>query len=425
MAKENKQMKIVLISHTFLLDYRVKRWRLLAQEHPDIDVTCLAPAEFLWHSNKAYSFGKAETLKGYEIDEGNFHLRLYHLCKLKKTWLSPDFKKIFLAIKPDVIYNVGNHQQLSLVQIAKIVRRYLPDTKLMFFSMRGPSSDLKFIKKEGGTLERIKNAFRYLYFKPIVNYALTHYDAVFCHYPDAVKSFRKEGFKGPIYMQTQVGYNMEWFHPDDKFRNEIRDKYNLGDSFVFGSATRFTPDKGLQDIIAALPKEGKWKFLMIGAGSSEDENRIRRLIKSAGIEGKVILTGYIDRLEMAKYWNAIDCAVHVPRTTPHWEETFSLAIIQAMGTRKPIIGNTSGSVPYQIGVDGIIVPEGDINALHEKMCWAMTHPQELDDIADKMYFRASHCFSIQHLNDIFYDTILDVRNGKIDEDKFDMTTYKI
>ena len=59
-------------------------------------------------------------------------------------------------------------------------------------------------------------------------------------------------------MQTQVGVNQEWFYRDDLKRQAIREKYNLGDAFVFGSATRFTPDKGLDDIIDALPDDGNW-----------------------------------------------------------------------------------------------------------------------------------------------------------------------
>ena len=43
-----------------------------------------------------------------------------------------------------------------------------------------------------------------------------------------------------------------------------------------------------------------------------------------------------------------------------------------------------------------------------------------------MQKRAQKCFSIMHLNDIFYDTIMeDVLYGKYDENKIDMTLYKV
>ena len=143
-------------------------------------------------------------------------------------------------------------------------------------------------------------------------------------------------------MQTQVGVNEEWFHEDNEARKEVREKYNLGDAFVFGSASRFTPDKGIDDILNALPKEGNWKYLMMGKGSEEDNKRLSDLIEKNGLSEKVIMTGFVDWYDMAKYWNAVDCAIHVPRTTSHWVETFSLAAVQPQITKKPVIGNTSG-----------------------------------------------------------------------------------
>ena len=216
---------------------------------------------------------------------------------------------------------------------------------------------------------------------------------------------------------------MEWFHPDKVSRQEIRNKYGLGDAYVFGSATRFSLSKGLDDIINALPLEGNWKYLMMGAGSEEDTVRIKNLIKERGLNDKIILTGFVDWYDMAKYWNAIDCALHTPRTTERWEETFSLSIAQAMATGKPIIGSSSGSVPYQIGSEGLIVAEGDIQAIHDRMEWVMSHKKAAQDIGKKMQYRAENCFSVQHLNDMFYETILDIIQGKCDIAKIDMVNY--
>lgn len=184
-------------------------------------------------------------------------------------------------------------------------------------------------------------------------------------------------------MQTQVGANEEWFHEDKDVRTEIRDKYNIGDAFLFGSASRFTIDKGIDDILEALPKEGNWKYLMMGKGSEDDIERQSSLVRSKGLDGKVIMTGFIDWYDMAKYWNAVDCAIHVPRTTEKWVETFSLAAIQPQITKKTVIGNTSGSVPYQIGFSEMIVPEGDIEALHDKINWVLGYKEEAKEIGEK------------------------------------------
>jgi glycosyltransferase involved in cell wall biosynthesis len=258
----------------------------------------------------------------------------------------------------------------------------------------------------------------------MLGYVNRNCDAIFCHYPEAVDCFKREGYNGPIYMQTQVGVNVDNFKPDESLRKDIREKYKLGDSFVFGSATRFTSDKGLSDIIEAMPKNGNWKYLIIGSGLPEEEEVIKKQIIIRGLQDKIILTGYISRSNMPAYWNALDCAIHVPRTSENWVETFSLAVVQAMATGKPIIGNSSGSVPYQIGPDGIIVEEKNIEALNDKISWVIEHPEDAKLIGQKMRNRAINCFSVQHLNEMFYDTIIDIKNGVFDSKKQDMANYK-
>lgn len=415
-------MKIVLINHSYQVRYFYRRWQLLASAHPDLDVTLLAPDQYEWYKDKDYTFDGGKKLFAKLIDKDNFHIRSFRAVYPKKgDWTSPDFKDIFLEIQPDIIYNVGTHQQPSLLQVIKIVKNYLPHTKVICFSMRGPCHDLHKPIFNGSLYIFLRSMWIYLRQKKLLDFFNKNIDAVFCHYPDAFNSFRKEGYRGPLYIQTQVGVNEEWFHEDAEARKEIRDKFNLADAFVFGSASRFTLDKGVDDILNALPKEGNWKYLMMGTGSDDDNKRLADLVQEKGLSNKVIMTGFVDWYEMAKYWNAVDCAVHVPRTTPKWVETFSLAVVQPQITKKPVIGNTSGSLPYQIGFDDMIVPEGDIGALSRKLSYLMNNPTRAHEIGLKMYDRAHYSFEVQHLNELFYLTIQDVVKNVYDEKKVDMT----
>ena len=95
-----------------------------------------------------------------------------------------------------------------------------------------------------------------------------------------------------------------------------------------------------------------------------------------------------------------------------------------MITKKPIIGDDSGSVPYQIGLEEMIVPEGNVKALQNKINWILGHKEEAKAIGGRMYDRAIKSFEVKHLNDMFYETIVeDIIPGKYDEKKFDMTSY--
>ena len=225
-------------------------------------------------------------------------------------------------------------------------------------------------------------------------------------------------------MCTQVGVDTDIYKPNSVYREEIREKYDLGNSYVFGSATRFTADKGLDDIIEALPKEGDWKYLMMGGGLKVDEERLKQHIKNRGLEDKIIMTGRINQSDMLKYWNAVDCALHTPRTAD-WVETFSLALVQAMATGIPVIGSDSGSVPYQLGPDSIIVKEREPQAFREKLLWVLNNQSAAKEIGTKMRWRAEHCFSTQHLNDCIYDIFVDIINGIYDEAKIDQAQYKV
>lgn len=422
------KIKIVIINHAFQMEYYSRRWKLFAESYPNVDVTLLTFDKHEWYNSKSYTFGKSFSLKGKNIDDKNFHVRTFRVRRLKyRGYSSPDFKSILLSIFPDFIYVISGHHGYETVKVLKIRNKYLPKTKVAAFSMRGPALTLRVKHNKCNFVKWIGRRVLYCVLKRQQNYVYRNIDAMFCHYPDAVRCFKEEGLEKPIYMQTQVGVNEEWFHEDLVARLQIREKYNIdSDTYVFGSATRFTADKGVDIILEALPKEGNWKYLMMGSGSDEDIDRLRSIIKKRGLQDKVIITGFIDWIEMGKYWNAVDCAIHVPLTTPNWEETFSLAAIQPQITKKPIIGDTSGSVPYQVGFKEMIVPENDIRALNKKIIWVLNNKAAAAEIGLKMYERTKKSFEIQHLNNLFYDTITeDILQGKYDISKMDMANYNV
>lgn len=421
-----EKIKLVLINHSFQINYFSRRWELFAQDHPNVEVYLFAPSKFEWYKDKTYTYGSSNTIEAQDFDRTNYHRRTYRLKNHRFIgWDSPDFKTLLLDIKPDVIYNIGTHNTLSLKQLLSIRNKYLPKTKVIAFSMRGPALNIRIKKDRCDVFRWIARRLAYAYNRSRLNFINKYTDAFFCHYPTAVECFREEGYKGPIYMQTQVGVNEEWFHEDNNYRKEIREKYSISDDiFVFGSASRFTIDKGIDIILKALPKDGNWLYFMMGSGSDDDLNRLKGIIKERGIEDKVIITGFVDWYDIAKYWNAVDCAIHVPLTTPHWEETFSLAAIQPQITKKPVIGDTSGSVPYQIGFEDWIVPENNIEALSEKIISVLNNPEQAKAAGQKMYQRTHNSFEVAHLNELFYKTIIeDVLEGKYDENKRDMANY--
>ncbi len=419
-------MKIVIINHTFQEERFYKRWKLLAQAHPDLDVTLLAPESYEWGKNASLSYGKSYVQEGNAVEDGNFHIHLIDMQRHRyRGWTSKKLEHELKAIQPDFVYHIGEHTQESLIQVIRLRNRYIPKMKVLAFSMRGHQHALKLDVAGKNLIGRMKALILYLRKKRKIALVNRYCDAIFCHYPDGMDEFVREGFEKPIYMQTQVGVDKDVFYPDAQSRKAVREKYRIDDStYVFGSASRFHFSKGLSVILDALPAEGNWKYIMMGWGSDAEVAVLKEKIQELGLEDKVILTGYINNWkDMAEHWNALDCAVHVPLTTPQWEETFSLALVQAMATALPVIGSSSGSVPYQIGPDGVIVPENDSVALNEKMRYFMENPQAGRCVGEKMLSRAVNSFEIRHLNELFYVTLKDIAEGIYDKEKVDMATY--
>lgn len=420
-------IKIIIINHTFQKPEFYKRWKVFAEKHPDLDVTLLAPAKWDWGTRKTLTYGHVEHIDGTMVDEANFHIHLIDTAPYLGEYKSVLLEKEILRIKPHLTYFIGGHTAYPLMQILKLRKKNacLKKMKVIAFSMRGHTPTIDFKKSEKGIKKYINTIGKTVLLGPRLRLTNKYCDAIFCHYPAALQAFRDEGYSGAIYMQTQVGVDPDIFKPDKKSRDKIRDKYNLNGYYVFGSASRFHYSKGLSEIIQALPKDGKWKYLMMGWGRDDEVDKIKREISERGLEDKIILTGFIDNWhDMAEHWNALDCAIHTPLTTLRWEETFSLALVQAMITGLPVIGSSSGSVPYQIGPDGIIVQEGDIEELHNKICDMIQHPDDGKRIGNLMRQRALSAFSIYHLNDMFYSTIKDILNGVYDEKKADMAKFQ-
>lgn len=416
-------IKLVAINHTFQKPEFYKRWKLLAQQHKDVDVTLLAPAEWAWGKEKTLTYGHIDHLKGNNIEEENFHIHLIDTkMNMMGEWTSKQLTYEILEIKPDIVYFIGGHTAAPLMQLIDIRRKYkLNSMKIMAFSMRGHLPTLAYTDTKFSLKQSLRHLAKQMILRPRLRKMNKNCDAIFCHYPAALSAFRAEGYKGPIYMQTQVGVDPDIFYANVAAREKIRKKYNIGDAYLFGSASRFHYSKGLSEIIQALPEEGNWKFLMMGWGRPDEVEKIKNDIAKRGFEDRIILTGFIDNWQdMAEHWNALDCAVHTPLTTMKWEETFSLALTQAMATGLPVIGSSSGSVPYQIGEEGIIVQEGDIVALREEFRAMLSCPEDGRTIGAKMYKRAINSFNIYHLSELFYCTMLDVLNDVYDAKKIDM-----
>lgn len=161
------------------------------------------------------------------------------------------------------------------------------------------------------------------------------------------------------------GIDFTKFEGCDKYREETRKKYNIGDNeIVIGVVGRLSEQKDPMTTIKAFNevyKENRNVRLMyVGSGELEDE--VMKYAKENNLQHLVTITGWVDNTE--RYIPAFDIAI-----LPSKWEGFGLAIIEYMACDKPIVASNVGGISNIIedGVNGLLFSVGDYQELVTKI----------------------------------------------------------
>lgn len=179
----------------------------------------------------------------------------------------------------------------------------------------------------------------------------------------AVSILRRKGYTGPAEVVPNA-VDAEMFRPlGPATRAAIRREMGLPESaFVAGYVGRLVQEKGLADLVDALPHcPPDVRLLFVGAGPFREtlERRVREL-------GRVQQVSFLPGRPLEQLpgvMNALDVLTLPSRTTPRWKEQFGRVIIEAHACGVPVVGSDSGAIPEVVGDGGLVVPEGDPAAL--------------------------------------------------------------
>ncbi len=154
---------------------------------------------------------------------------------------------------------------------------------------------------------------------------------------------------------------------------ELKKSLKIPDNaFVCGISARLEPYKGhsylLESAKAIISRHPSTVFLIIGAGSCEEELKLQAL--SLGITDKVHFTGFVT--DVAPYYNIMDLNLNCSWGT----ETSCLALSEGMSLGVPAVATTFGGNPYMIteNVNGFLVPPKDIPAMTAAICKIIDNP---------------------------------------------------
>jgi glycosyltransferase involved in cell wall biosynthesis len=289
-------------------------------------------------------------------------------CDVKRVWfrwfkpvgwhlhLYPGLGNTIREFRPDVIDLWEEPWGAVSAQTVWLRNRYCPHARLVTETEQNIYKTLPF------PFERLRS------------YTLRNADYAVARNEEAATVLRRKGFTGPVEVVPNA-VDAELFHAlaDDQRESARRE---LGfDGFVAGYIGRLVPEKGLTDMIDALPLCPPGVRLMF-LGSGPMREALQRRAAAVGVSQRVMFLPARPLQELPKVMSAMDALVLPSRTTPQWKEQFGRVIIEAHACRTPVVGSGSGAIPQVVGQGGAIFPEGNSKELAAALTRLAADPAE-------------------------------------------------
>jgi glycosyltransferase involved in cell wall biosynthesis len=94
---------------------------------------------------------------------------------------------------------------------------------------------------------------------------------------------------------------------------------------------------------------------------------LERRIVELGLQDSVHCEEATPSAMMPAFYRGLDVLVLPSHSTRRWVEQFGRVLTEAMACGVPVVGSDSGEIPNVIGEAGLIFPEGDADALRERL----------------------------------------------------------
>ena len=110
---------------------------------------------------------------------------------------------------------------------------------------------------------------------------------------------------------------------------------------------------------------------------------LEQLARDLGIQERVQFDGAISSAQMPAYLQQLDVLVLSSRTLPNWKEQFGRILVEAMASGVAVVGSDSGEIPHVIGDAGLVFPEDDVDALHDRLLNLMRSDELRQQLAER------------------------------------------
>jgi len=234
-----------------------------------------------------------------------------------------------------------------------------------------------------------KNYFLKLLFKKplffIEKYVIKNSDLVMCVSIEG-ENYYKQFAKKTVYIPN--GVDTQKFKPRKSDR--LRKEFGMSkDTTIVGAIGRLEPQKGFIYLLEAIPSivknYKKIKFLIIGEGYLKKE--LKAKADKLNINKNIMFTGF--RNDLPEILSMLDIYI----STSLWEG-FSVVIIEAMATKKPIIATAVSGAPQALENDsGILIPPKDPGAIEKNIIKLIKNKKLRDELASNALNRAITLYS--------------------------------
>jgi L-malate glycosyltransferase len=389
-------MRILVASHTYIVDLNCEKLKALANLRPDVEVTIVVPKR--WNPGGVQN----RLIETQPRQEGRFRVvPVSNFSQNNQGLLSfgLDLVGLLKAFRPNIIQVEQGAKALGYAELITLNRLLGLKAKNLFFTWWNLPYSLK---------------------PPVAwleGYNLKHTDGIVVGNQDGADILREKGYAGPMRVMPQLGVDETLFKPAPQ--TALKAKLGIApDEFVVGFVGRFVPEKGLPTLLKALAtlKDQPWKLVLLGRGPLKAT--LEQQTQEFGIFDKICWVESVPHDEVPNYISLMDTLVLPSETTYNfktltaagWKEQFGHVLIEAMACRVAVIGSDSGEIPHVIQESGLIFPEGNVERLADCLSKVMMQPELCESLAQKGYERAMTQYTNQALAQEllgFYQELID------------------
>lgn len=154
---------------------------------------------------------------------------------------------------------------------------------------------------------------------------------------------------------------------------------------------RVVPEKNVGSLLRAFLKAAgdrrDVRLSIVGSGP------LRAIFEKAFRDNRVRFIDPIGNSSIPAFLAEMDILVLPSLTTEVWKEQFGRVLAEAMASGVAVIGTASGEIPQVIGNAGLIVPEGDDDALCRALQELLVSPEKREALKRAGSERVHSCFT--------------------------------